>query len=166
MIDMQEGLMAQERHEALAETLRGRGERLTPQRLLVLEALQSDRGHQTAEAIYERVRAAYPYINIATVYRSLTWLKDQGLIAETDLGQGQTEYESLGEQRHHHLICLHCGRQQEFAHELVAPLAAALRQRYQFAPRLDHLAVFGLCHGCQEGGTGANAPASDTESAH
>ncbi len=133
-----------------AAALHARGERLTPQRLLVLGAIQEGPGHQTAEAIYERVRAAFPYVNRATIYRSLAWLKEQGLISETNLGGGQAEYEYLGDQRHHHMVCLRCGQRQEFADELVQPLAAALRERYGFAPRLDHLAVFGVCRNCQE----------------
>lgn len=136
--------------DVLARALRARGQRLTPQRLLVLEALQQGRGHQTAEAIYDRVRASYPYVNLATIYRALAWLKAQGLIAETDLGSGQAEYEYLGEQRHHHLVCLACGAQTEFADDLLAPLAAGLHARYGFAPRLDHLAIFGRCQQCQE----------------
>ena len=134
----------------VAAALHARGERLTPQRLLVLDALHGADGHQTAEAIFEQVRARYPYVNLATVYRTLNWLRDRGLITETDLGGGQTEYEALGERRHHHLICLGCGERREFADELVAPLAASLRERYGFAPRLDHLAVFGTCAACQE----------------
>ena len=139
--------------DAAAAALRARGERLTPQRLLVLETLREGGGHLTAEVIYERVSARYPYINLATIYRTLAWMKAQGLVSETDLGSGQAEYEYLGDQgdqRHHHLVCLRCGHQEEFANELVEPLAVALRARYGFAPRLDHLAVFGLCRHCQE----------------
>jgi len=141
----------------VAASLHARGERLTPQRLLVLDALHAGDGHQTAEAIFARVRAQSPYVNLATVYRTLNWLRDHGLITETDLGGGQTEYEALGEPRHHHLVCLVCGERREFADELVAPLAASLRERYGFAPRLDHLAVFGTCAACQE------AAVNDTE---
>ena len=135
--------------EHAAARLRARGERLTPQRLLVLEALRDGRGHLTAEAIYEQVQIKYPYVNLTTIYRSLSWLKTQGLVSETDLGGGQVEYEYLDELRHHHLVCLQCGRKEEFGDDLVAPLAAALRERYGFAPRLDHLAVFGRCRHCQ-----------------
>ena len=135
--------------EAMATALRARGERLTPQRLMVLEAIQGC-GHQTAEMIYERVRAVYPYVNIATIYRSLAWLREQGLIAETDLGAGQVEYEYIGEHRHHHLVCLKCGHREELADDVVEPLAALVRERYGFEPRLDHLAVFGTCRGCRE----------------
>lgn len=147
--------LSAESHDARAVALRARGQRLTPQRLLVLETIHEGAGHQTAEAIYEQVRAKYPYINRATVYRTLAWLKELALIAETDLGGGQAEYEILGERPHHHLVCLHCGQKQEFPHDLVAPLGTALRERYGFAPRLDHLAIFGLCRACQ--GTAATA---------
>jgi Fur family ferric uptake transcriptional regulator len=129
--------------------LRARGERLTPQRLMVLAAMHESEGHQTAEAIYARVRERYPYVNLATIYRALSWLKDQALVSETDLGGGQIEYEYLGGQRHHHMVCLHCGGKAEFGDDIVLPLAQALRDRYGFAPRIDHLAVFGICHHCQ-----------------
>lgn len=128
--------------------LRARGERLTPQRLMVLDAIRALDGHQTAEAIFAHVRARYPYVNLATIYRTLGWLKHQALVSETDLGGGQIEYEYLGERRHHHLICLHCGMRQDFDDAVVEPLVEALRERYGFSPRIDHLAVFGTCRAC------------------
>ena len=130
--------------------LRARGERLTPQRLMVLAAMREAQGHHTAEAIYARVRERYPYVNLATIYRALSWLKDQTLVSETDLGGGQIEYEYLGEGRHHHMVCLHCGGKAEFGDEMVVPLAQALRDQYGFVPRIDHLAVFGTCRHCRE----------------
>lgn len=136
--------------DTLVETLHARGERLTPQRLLVLEAVRHDGGHLTAETIYERVAARYPYINRATIYRTLIWLTEQELISVTDLGAGQAEYQYLAPVHHHHLVCLKCGARQEFSDDLVAPLATAIRARYGFEPRLDHLAVFGLCQRCQD----------------
>ncbi len=136
--------------EALVEMLHARGERLTPQRLLVLETVRQDGGHLTADTIHARVAARYPYINRATIYRTLTWLTEQGLTCITDLGTGHAEYQYLAREHHHHLVCLTCGERQEFPNALVAPLATAIRAQYGFAPRLDHLAVFGLCRRCQE----------------
>ncbi len=136
--------------ETLVEMLHARGERLTPQRLLVLETVRMDGGHLTAETIHARVAARYPYINRATIYRTLIWLTEQELISVTDLGAGQAEYQYLAREHHHHLVCLKCGGRQEFPDTLVAPLAVVIRERYGFAPRLDHLAVFGLCQRCQE----------------
>ncbi len=146
------GHMSERDADETAAELRARGERLTPQRLLVLDALRAGHGHLTAEAVHARVRSTYPYVNLATIYRTLNWLKEQGLISETDLGGGQVEYEYIAERRHHHLVCLHCGQIEEFGDDVVAPLAATLRERWGFAPRLDHLAVFGACRHCREAG--------------
>lgn len=130
--------------------LRARGERLTPQRLLVLDAVQQGPGHLTAEEIYERVSTRYPFINLATVYRALTWLKSQRLISETQLGRGQAEYEYLHGVRHHHLVCHRCGARQEIGDDLAAPLAEAVSERYGFQAQIDHLALYGICRRCQD----------------
>ena len=132
------------------DAIRARGERLTPQRLMVLDAVRDLAGHQTAEAIFEHVRLRYPYANLATIYRALAWLKAQSLVSETDLGGGQIEYEFLGERRHHHLVCLRCGLQMEFGDDAVLSLGETLRERYGFEPRIDHLAIFGICRWCRE----------------
>ncbi len=144
-------------HDEQIAALRARGERLTPQRLMVLDAVHALDGHQTAEAIFEHVRARYPYVNLATIYRTLGWLKNQALVSETDMGGGQIEYEYLGERRHHHLICLHCGMRGEFGDEMIAPLTATLHEHYGFVARIDHLAIFGVCRHCQDHATAPTA---------
>lgn len=136
---------------SVAERLHAQGERLTPQRLMVLEVLQSSGGHLTAEEVYAHVIARSPYVGRATIYRALAWLKDQGLVSVTDLGLGQAQFQYLTDHRHHHLVCLGCGTQQEFPDDLVSPLATTLHDRYGFRPRLDHLAFFGYCQRCQDG---------------
>lgn len=143
------GAVSSDRPDNEVAALRAHGERLTPQRLMVLETLQVSSGHLAAHEIFDLVLAKYPYVSRATIYRALTWLKEQGLVCVTDLGGEQLQYQYLGERRHHHLVCLRCGEQQEFPDDLVAPLATALRERYGFAPRLEHLAVFGFCRSCQ-----------------
>lgn len=145
----------------LVTTLRARGHRLTPQRLLVLAVMQRIGNHLTADTVYTHVIEQYPYINRATVYRTLAWLTAQGLVSVTDLGHGHMEYQSLAPRRHHHLVCLDCGAIAEFSDDLIAPLAAALRTQHGFAPRLDHLAVYGYCAQCQE----QHAAGSDAVSA-
>ena len=140
------------RDQNVAERLHAQGERLTPQRLMVLEILQSSGAHLTADEVYAHVIARSPYVGRATIYRALAWLKDQRLVSVTDLGLGQVQFQYLTAQRHHHAVCLGCGTQQEFHDDLVSPLATALHDRYGFRPRLDHLAVFGYCQRCRESG--------------
>jgi len=136
-------------HMKVAAHLREMGYRLTPQRLLILDVVK-DAGHLTVDEIIERVRPEYPLINAPTVYRTLEWLKDAGLVAETDLGGNRHVYEYIASHPHHHLVCLKCGRMIELPDELLDPIREILRQDYDFEPRLDHFAFFGYCKDCQE----------------
>jgi Fur family ferric uptake transcriptional regulator len=62
-------------HHKVAEALQQIGYRLTPQRMMILDAIADSGGHISAEEIHERVRVAYPYLDISTVYRTLDLLK-------------------------------------------------------------------------------------------
>ncbi|HOG48717.1 MAG TPA: Fur family transcriptional regulator [Anaerolineae bacterium] len=144
-------------HMETAEELRARGYRLTPQRLLVLEAIKGA-GHLTAEQVLERVQPEYAMINAATIYRTLEWLKQTGLVAETDLGDGCRVYEFIAGHPHHHLTCLTCGRQIELPDELLDALRARIEREYGFALRADHMGLFGYCPECRERETPYRSP--------
>jgi Fur family ferric uptake transcriptional regulator len=134
---------------AIAELLRGEGYRLTPQRMMILSIIHDSMGHISAEEIYRRVRQQYPFVNISTIYRTLSLLKKLRLISETDLGEGYVRYELLERGRHHHLVCRRCGESFAFEHELLKPLQARLLKKYGFTADLDHFAIFGLCQRCR-----------------
>jgi len=128
--------------------LRASGQRLTPQRLLILELLYAHGDHATADVIHAAAQARYPYLNISTVYRTLELLRDFGIISETDLGDGKRHFALISADRHHHIICLHCGYVQEIDDERFDGLRANLRESYGFEARIDHLAIFGACQAC------------------
>ena len=77
----------------LLNSLRSAGYRLTPQRVMILSAIASSSGHMTAEDIHEKVKKTYPFIDIATVYRTIQLLKKQRLLVEIDLGSGAYQYD-------------------------------------------------------------------------
>lgn len=135
---------------AFAERLRRAGQRVTPQRLVILGALQPG-GHLAADEVFARVEAQLPGVNRSTVYRTLELFSEIGLVSVTDLGGGARQYELL-EQPHHHLICHRCGAVTELADVMVQPLRDAIRANYDFFPQVDHLALFGYCAGCMEEG--------------
>lgn len=139
--------------------LRASGQRLTPQRLLILELLYAHGDHATADEIFAAAQERYPYLNISTVYRTLELLRDIGIISETDLGDGRRQFALLSGDRHHHLICLHCGYVQEIDDLPFNELRAGLREAHGFKARIDHLAIFGTCQVCAAGVE--SAPASD-----
>jgi len=87
------------------QVLKEKGYRLTPQRVMVLDALHRVDRHISAEEIYSQVKNSYPYANISTVYRTLDLLKELGLITEIDLDDGRVRYHLAEKGHHHHLVC-------------------------------------------------------------
>lgn len=135
--------------QAIVDHLKQSGERITLPRLAVIEALCELGGHQTIQAIQEYLEDQDIHIQEPTIYRVLQWLKDLSVISQTDLGQSGITYELLSTPPHHHLICLLCGYVQDVDDAAVIPLREFLRQTYGFEPRIDHLALFGICQTCQ-----------------
>lgn len=128
--------------------LQEKGYRLTPQRMMVVEALHGGADHISAEEIYEQVRAKYPYANISTVYRTLELLKELSLVTETELGDGKVRYHPSDEGHHHHLICQRCGAILDLPEAVLSKLQKELLDKYAFQADLRHLAIFGLCSNC------------------
>lgn len=134
----------------LAHRLEGLGYRMTPQRMMVVEAIESTDGHISAEDIYTQVKAKYPHVNISTVYRTLELLKNEGLVTETNLGEGRVRYHPAGKGHHHHLVCQKCGTVIDMNGSELAPLGDTLRKKYNFKADLRHLAIFGHCDNCSK----------------
>jgi Fur family ferric uptake transcriptional regulator len=132
-----------------ADLLRASGQKVTPQRLLILSCLRHAGGHVTASQILEEARRSYPYIDASTVYRTLAAAKDLRLVSETNLGAGDNLFEWLGaEDRHHHLICKSCGQVTQLDESHLASLTRSLQRETGFQADLDHIAIFGLCKEC------------------
>jgi Fur family ferric uptake transcriptional regulator len=134
----------------IASLLRSAGQKVTPQRLLILTALRDSQGHVTASQILERVKASYPYVDASTVYRTLAAAKELRLVSETNLGTGDNLFEWIGSERHHHLICRQCGNVAFLEERYVDSLADTLERETGFDADLDHLALFGTCAACRE----------------
>jgi Fe2+ or Zn2+ uptake regulation protein len=131
------------------DQLRSQGYRMTPQRLAILNILENAGKHLTPQEIYEQAQRAMPGMTEATVYRTLSFLTQQGLVLAAHVGSGQLVYEIAGHD-HHHLICRACGDTQEIDHALLL----SLYQQFQASTgyRIDsmHVTFFGLCPDCQK----------------
>jgi len=137
-----------EQPQDLIGELSKQGYRLTPQRMMILSAIENSNSHISAEEIYAQVVAKYPNINISTVYRTMELLKGLGLVTETDMGEGRVRYHPAEKGHHHHLVCQECGAIIDLDESLLAPLKSALLQEYKFSADLRHLAIFGRCINC------------------
>ena len=128
-----------------------RGRALTPQRRAVLRAVSEADEHLTAGEIFEAARRELPSISFATVYNSLKYLKEAGLVREIHFGKGSSRYD--GEtSRHDHAVCSQCGRLTDFDLAETAQLMRAAARRSRFKPESIHLTLVGLCPECQAAG--------------
>ncbi len=131
------------------QDLRSRGYRLTPQRLAILRILSASRQHLTPGEVFQQAQAVLPGITETTVYRTLSFLAEQGLALPAHLGSGQYAYE-YAEHNHHHLICRACGEMLEIDNAALQALYQDLKARTGYQIDTIHLTFFGLCPGCQE----------------
>ena len=121
-----------------------RGERLTIQRRLVIDALCNQSGHLSVADLQATTALPEP-----TIYRILQWLKDLELVSQTDIGEQGIVYELVSSPPHHHLICLNCNQTIEVPDSFFVTLRDQLRGRYQFEARIEHMAIYGWCDHCQ-----------------
>jgi len=126
------------------------GYRLTPQRVMILSAIENSDDHVSAEEIYAQVMAKYPNVNISTVYRTLELLKRLGLVTETDFGEGRVRYHPADKGHHHHLVCRECGTIIDLDESVMVPVKDALLREYKFIADLEHMAIFGRCVNCSK----------------
>lgn len=137
-------------HLPFAERFRHLGLRVTPQRLLVMEALSANGSHMTADEIMRWTAARYPAMNLATVYRTLDLLASVGLVTQTDLGAGAASFELVGESQHHHLVCQSCNAVIEVDDAALVSMRERLLRDYGFRAEAGHMAIFGTCRACLE----------------
>lgn len=137
--------------------LRKRGYRLTPQRQLVLEAV--DRlEHATPDEILTEVRKTAGGVNISTVYRTLELLEELELVSHAHLGHGAPTYHLADRHHHIHLVCRDCTDVIEADLSVAAPFTETLREQFGFETDLKHFAIFGRCATCTAKAADATEP--------
>ena len=143
----------------LKERFKNSEYRLTKPRKIILDILEKNRGHLSAEDIYREAYRIYPAIGLTTVYRTLEILEKMRLVLKFDFGDGRARYElrdieGLEEEHHHHLICRGCHKVIDYNDfldeeiELVKKAISALEKKYNFHIT-DHIIEFyGYCNEC------------------
>ncbi|MFI5766008.1 MULTISPECIES: Fur family transcriptional regulator [unclassified Streptomyces] len=127
--------------------LRQRGYRLTPQRQLVLEAVDALE-HATPDEILVEVRKTASGVNISTVYRTLELLEELKLVSHAHLGHGAPTYHLADRHHHIHLVCRDCTEVIEADVDIAADFTAKLRDTFGFETDMKHFAIFGRCKNC------------------
>jgi Fur family ferric uptake transcriptional regulator len=140
-----------DRHEReiFLHFLRARHQRVTSERLALLDEVFTQHGHVDADELLSGLRRRGMKISRATVYRNLELLVASGLARKHRLGRNRFLYEHLHTgQRHDHLVCAECGRVVEFVSPGIAALQAEICRAHRFVPTVYQLQISGLCETC------------------
>jgi Fur family ferric uptake transcriptional regulator len=130
------------------QRLRGSGYRLTPQRELILDAVDS-LGHATPDEVLAEVRKHSTAVNISTVYRNLEVLEEIGLVRHAHLSDRAPTYHSVRDHEHFHLVCRNCRQVISVDPTVLEPVLRRLREQFAFEADVGHLTVFGRCVECE-----------------
>lgn len=140
------------RAEAARESLKKKGIRLTRQRQILLDLLERSGRHLDAENLYQLANKLDPKLNRVTVYRTLKLLKEGGLVDELDLMHfegDQHYYETRSKQEHAHVICLRCGKVEEFFGDPLQKLRRQVESHFGFQILIARTEIGGYCAHCQ-----------------
>ena len=129
------------------------GLRLTPQRKKVLDLFQRIGGgnHLSAEEVHAHLLQMKSRVSLATIYRTLRLLVRMGFLHELELSEGGHRFELLSKDHpdHHHLVCVRCGRTEEFESEQVLLAGKLAAEKIGFQLIESTLNVRSLCPKCQ-----------------
>ncbi|MDI6852738.1 MAG: Fur family transcriptional regulator [Deltaproteobacteria bacterium] len=138
----------QNRLTQMVDRLKAKGLRLTPQRLAILRLLAAGDGHPSIEAIYDRMKADFPTMSIATVYKTMALLKELGEVLELAFPGGVSRYDGRKPFPHPHLICLRCKKIMDPELGSLEHLTEAAGKETGFRILSHRLDFFGLCPEC------------------
>jgi Fur family ferric uptake transcriptional regulator len=129
--------------------LRARGFRMTSQRLAILHVLHHSASHLSPAEVYRQARRGAPGLTEPTVYRTLEFLAENGLVQSSQIRGGHLAYQIAGED-HHHVVCRVCGSTVEVEHRLVGKMIQNLESETGYFLTGSHVTFFGLCPKCQK----------------
>ena len=137
----------------LGDDLHKDGKRLTPQRLKVLNLFENigSGKHLSAEEVHSKLTSSGEKVSLATIYRTLRLLVKMTFLNELDLSEGGNRFELLSHDHpdHHHLICIRCGRTEEFENSEVINAGKAAAENFGFKLLESSLNVRALCPMCR-----------------
>lgn len=133
-----------------AEKLNTVGLKATTPRLKVLQIFHADKQrHLTAEDVHRRMLEARSDVGLATVYRVLNQLTEVGILSRNVFESGKAVYELHQGEHHDHVICLGCGRVDEFSDEVIEQRQRAIAEERGYALAQHQLALYGYCPNCR-----------------
>lgn len=139
--------------DLVTEKLRAEGGRMTAQRRLILEVLEACSDHPTAEEIYMRARESDESLHLSTVYRTLRWLEEEGLVSPRwfDDERRQERFDPVIDNQgdHYHFRCRICNTIMEFPEPLIEEIKTGYQARFGGRVESATLTLYGVCERCR-----------------
>jgi Fur family peroxide stress response transcriptional regulator len=140
------------RLDRLIAKLRARNYRITPQRRAILQVVVNSKRHPSVEQIYQEISPDFPMTSLATVYKTVTLLKEMSEVLELGFGDGGNRYDGARPSPHPHVICNHCGEIVDLEVPVPQTLPQQVMEETGYEVVSHRLDFFGVCPKCQEAG--------------
>jgi Fur family peroxide stress response transcriptional regulator len=132
----------------LIVALKERGFRLTPQRVELVRLIAASEGHPSAEQLYEKIKTRFPTMSRATVYKTLTLLKEMNQVLEIDL-RDDRHYDGNHPEPHPHLICTNCQSIMDGGFNLKPGIIRQVERASGYQILRQQITFYGLCPECR-----------------
>lgn len=139
-----------ERLEQMLERLKANDLRITPQRYAVLKVLAHSHEHPSAESIHIQLLEHYPTMSLATVYKTINLLKQEGEVLELEFSDLGNRYDGNKPYPHPHVICTHCGKVLDPSQLDLDEITDKMAKETGFKIESHRLDFYGVCPDCQQ----------------
>lgn len=136
--------------QQIAELLKSKNIKVTPQRLAIYKVLFNSTEHPSAEGIYQALQPSHPTMSLATVYKTLDSLKQVGLVQELNTGGECFRYDATVTS-HPHAICMECGDVYDIHTDLLNGICDTVQGETDFLLKQWQVYFYGTCPTCQKG---------------
>ena len=145
-----DSMETQKRVDEMLSKLKSRDFRITPQRMAILKILAASEGHPSVDAIYQEVKALFPTTSLATVYKTVSLLKELNEVLELGFPDGSNRYDGYNPVPHPHAICMTCKKIMDPELMNIDELSEEMSRKTGYKIFHHRLDFFGLCPDCQQ----------------
>lgn len=141
----------QKRYDTIIQKIRDNGHKLTPQRLAIVRILAKSVDHPSVENIYDQIKADFPTMSLATVYRNIVLIKSLGEVLELGFPDGSNRYDGNKPTPHPHVICIKCKKIVDPDLDSLDEMKKEVASATDFKILNHRLDFFGICSACMAG---------------